>query len=110
VRVQAAQRAEKDAGDFGNTTSTDHEQEEASPVGPHCRIQQGVIEQIGTPNEVYITFKTELYATSSATHQSPGGRGSGRHDTNPLAASFCAAGRIRVNRLRRNELRLDGCD
>ena len=111
LRVQLRNELKKMQRDFGITTIyVTHDQEEALTLSDRIAVfNNGFIEQIGTPNEVYNHSKTEFVCNFIGDINRLEGEVAAAMKLNPAQHHFVRLERIRVNRpADENELRLDG--
>ena len=111
LRVQLRNELKKMQRDFGITTIyVTHDQEEALTLSDRIAVfNKGIIEQIGTPNEVYNHSKTEFVCNFIGDINRLEGEVADGLKLDPAQHHFVRLERIRVNRpADDNELRLDG--
>ncbi len=111
LRVQLRNELKKMQKDFGITTIyVTHDQEEALTLSDRIAVfNKGVIEQIGTPNEVYNHSSTEFVCNFIGDINRLGGDIAGQMKLDEGKHHFIRLERIRVNRPKdADELQLNG--
>ena len=111
LRVQLRLELKKMQKDFGITSIyVTHDQEEALTLSDRIAVfNKGVIEQIGTPNEIYNHSATEFVCNFIGDINRLEGEVAAAMKLNPAQHHFVRLERIRVNRpADENELRLEG--